>query len=58
MCNYKYYFYFETVAGEIFSKKEKFDFDFVDLEKVFGRVPKDVVYWALRKLIVKEWLVS
>ena len=28
------------------------------MEKTFDRVPRDVVWWALRKLNVKEWLVK
>ena len=30
---------------------------FVDLEKVFDRVPRKVIWWALRKLCVEEWIV-
>ena len=30
----------------------------MDLEKAFDRVPKEVISWAMRKLGVKEWLVS
>jgi len=30
----------------------------VDLEKAFDRVPREVISWAMRKLGVKEWLVS
>ena len=30
---------------------------FVDLEKVFDRVPWKVIWWALRKLSVEEWIV-
>jgi len=33
-------------------------FGFVDLEKAFDRVPKEVISWAMRKLGVEEWLVS
>ena len=31
---------------------------FVDLEKAFDRVPREVVWWALRSVGVDEWLVS
>ena len=30
---------------------------FVDLEKVFDHVPWKVIWWALRKLGVEEWIV-
>ena len=30
---------------------------FVDLEKAFNRVPTKVIWWALRKLGVDEWIV-
>ena len=30
----------------------------MDLEKAFDRVPREVISWAMRKLGVKEWLVS
>ena len=30
---------------------------FVDLEKAFDRVPWKVIWWALRKLGVDEWIV-
>ena len=30
---------------------------FVDLEKAFNRVPRDVIWWAMRKLGIDEWLV-
>ena len=40
------------------AKKKKLYFAFVDLEKAFDRVPRDVVWWAMRKLGVEEWLVK
>ena len=30
---------------------------FVDLEKAFDRVPQKVIWWALRKLGVEEWIM-
>ena len=30
---------------------------FLDLEKAFDRVPRQVIWWALRKLGVEEWIV-
>ena len=30
---------------------------FVDLEKAFDRMPQKVIWWALRKLGVGEWIV-
>ena len=33
-------------------------FAFADLEKAFDRVPREVVWWAMRKLGVDEWIVN
>ena len=37
---------------------KKLYFGFVDLEKAFDRVPREVTSWAMHKLGVEEWLVS
>ena len=29
-----------------------------NLDKVFDRVPRDAVWWALQKLSIEEWLVK
>ena len=39
-------------------KGKKLYFGFVDLEKAFDGVPREVINWAMRKLRVEEWLVS
>ena len=33
-------------------------FTFVDLEKAFDRVPRQVVTWALRKVGLEEWIIQ
>ena len=38
-------------------KHKKLNFAFIDLEKAFDRVPREVTRWALRKAGVDEWLV-
>jgi hypothetical protein len=39
-------------------KKKELWMAFVDLEKAFDRVPRNVVWWSLRRLGVEEWLVN
>ena len=41
-----------------FAKKKKLYFTSADLEKVFNQVPRDVVWWDLKKLGLQEWLVK
>ena len=40
------------------NKHKDLYFAFVDLEKAFDRIPRKVVWWAMRKLGVEEWLVK
>ena len=40
-----------------FAKNKKLYFAFVDLEKVFDHVPRKVIWWAMRKLGIEEWIV-
>ena len=39
------------------AKKKNLYYAFVDFEKSFDGVPREVVRWALRKLGVDEWLI-
>ena len=38
-------------------KKKNLYFAFIDLEKVYYRVPREVVSWATRQIGAEEWLV-
>jgi len=40
------------------AKGKKLCFGFVDLEKAFDSIPREVIRWAVHKLGVEEWLVS
>ena len=40
------------------AKNKKLYFTFVDLEKAFNRVPRKVIWWAMRKLGIVEWIVQ
>jgi len=40
------------------AKGKKLYFGFVDLEKAFDRVLREVIRWAMHKLGVEEWLAS
>ena len=39
------------------AKNKKLYFAFVDLEKAFDCVPRKVIWWAMRKLGIEEWIV-
>ena len=40
------------------AKKKDLWMAFVDLEKAFDRVPREVLWWALREVGVEEWLIK
>ena len=45
------------VQEQFLAKKKDRYFTFVDLEKAFDQVPRQVVKWALRQLGIEEWLI-
>src|SRR5580693_8501441 len=46
------------VQEKFLAKKKELWMAFVDLEKAFDRVPREVVWWALRVVGVEEWIVN
>src|SRR5258706_542922 len=46
------------VQEKFIAKKRDLSMAFVDLEKAFDRVPRDVLWWALRQSGVEEWIVK
>ena len=51
-------FMVRQLQEKFLEKRKDLFFAFVDLEKAFDRVPREVVRWALRQLGVEEWLVQ
>ena len=51
-------FIVRQMQGKYLAKKKELWMAFVDLEKAFDRVPREVVWWALRKAGVEEWLIK
>ena len=41
-----------------FGRKQELWMEFVDLEKAFDRVPREVLWWALRSLGLCEWMIK
>ena len=40
-----------------YAKNKKLYLAFVDREKAFDRVPREVIWWAMRKVGLEEWIV-
>ena len=39
-------------------KKKNIYFAYFDLEKAFNRVPRRILWWAMRKLRIDEWIIQ
>jgi hypothetical protein len=51
-------FILRQVQEKFLEKNKELWMAFVDLEKAFDRVPREVLWWAMRKLGVDEWMVK
>jgi hypothetical protein len=51
-------FIVRQIQEKFLAKKKELWMAFVDLEKAFDRVPREVVWWALRQVGVDEWIVN
>ena len=52
------FFILRQIEEKYIGKNCNLYFAFVDLEKVFGRVLRKVLWWALRKVGIPEWILS
>src|SRR5260221_512039 len=51
-------FVVRQIQEKFLAKKKELWMAFVDLEKAFDRVPREVLWWALRRSGVEEWIVN
>ena len=51
-------FILRQLQEKFLEKKLQLYFAFIDLEKAFDRVPREVIWWAMRKLGLEEWIIN
>ena len=51
-------FILRQVQEKYFQKKKNIYFAFVDLEIASDRVPRRILWWAMRKLRIDEWIIQ
>jgi hypothetical protein len=51
-------FIIRQIQEKFLGKKKELWMAFVDLEKAFDRVPREVLWWALRSLGLCEWMIK
>src|SRR5437899_466007 len=51
-------FIVRQVQEKLLGKQKELWIAFVDLKKAFDRVPREVLWWALRQAGVEEWMVN
>ena len=51
-------FIVRQIQEKFLAKKKELWMAFVDLEKAFDRVPREVLWWALRQSGVEEWIME
>ena len=52
------FFILRQLQKKYSAKKKNLYYVFEDLELAFDRVPRDAIWWALKKLGIEEWLVK
>ena len=50
-------FIFRQLQEKYLQKKKNY-FAFVDLENAFDRVPRRILWWAMRKRRIDEWIIQ